>query len=369
MGMARGAGIFRSAAPDTNVTQPAPQKPDTTKPGEAIPAKKDSKPESQPQTEPAPNITSPAASPTAKPTGPAGQLNSKITIASLNIEWLGKSADRSGAAKGIAQDPADLADVIITSKADLLALQEIVTQLPGSPKRSREVEAVLEAITKRTKERWDYVLFPGRQDGDQLTGIMWNTSKLSAVKADGSAWVQPTDTPWSLPIPKGRSAQGSAHWNRPPHAMKFTTGKDLSDFVVIVVHMKADYQGDFAAHRAEEAQGLAKVLPKVRETFKDEDIVIIGDTNCVQAVEPAADALVAAGFRDLNSGKLQTHWRGGTMDRAFVPTTQPEFTKSTLTVISDAYLRSKRWRPEDYKRNISDHYPITFELTIAKDDD
>lgn len=299
--------------------------------------------------------------------GPAA--NELVRIGSWNIEWLGKPEDRSGAARGVAQKADDLADAIIDANVSILALQEIVTAERGTPIRSREIEAVIDAIKSRTKQQWQYVLFPGRQRGDQLTGVMWNADAVTAVNAEGKAWKQETDTPWKLPIADAKSAKGSGLWNRPPHAMKFSFAKDKTDVVLIVVHMKADYQGDFAAHRKEEAAALLKALPEVKKTFKDEDVVILGDTNCVQKVEPAATDLAGANFTDLNGGRIETHWRSGSMDRMFFPATQPEFAGAKLDATSQAYLKKKKLTPADFKKNYSDHFIVVSTIKVMRDDD
>lgn len=335
--------------------------------------------------QPAPQVSPRASDPSPLPAKPSKQetastpptpteksaaaSGSEIRIASWNIEWLGKPEDRSGPAKNIAQDPEDLADVIHESGAVVVALQEVVTRVVGTPLRSREVEGILESLKKRTSNTWDYVLFPGRQDGDQLTGLMWNTKVLTAVKTDGTTWSQPKDVPWALPIPRGKSAKGSSLWNRPPHAMKFSTGDKKTDFVVIVLHMKADYQGDFAEHRQEEAQALVNALPQVRQVWKDQDIIILGDTNFVQADEPGAKVLVDANFKDLNERKMQTHWRSGAMDRTFTPKGQPEFESSRFDVVSENYLKKRKIKPEDFKRRYSDHYLTVATFKVMNDDD
>ena len=295
-------------------------------------------------------------------------IGSDLRIGAWNIEWLGKPEDRSGAAKGIAQDPRDLADCINASNVAVLALEEIVAA-PGRPLRSSEIEATIEVLSKKTSAKWDYVLFPGRAEGDQLTGIMWNTGKVTALNQAGKPWQEFTDEAWALPIPKARSASGSALWNRPPHAVKFTTGDGLTDFVTTVIHMKADYNGDFAAHRQEEAAALVRALTAVRTKFKDEDIVILGDSNCVGEHEPAIIELEKADYFDLNARHTQTHWQGGTMDRALVPTRQPEFEAHQFEVMSDRYLRDSGLTPRDYKRRYSDHYMVVMTLKIMKDDD
>ena len=312
------------------------------------------------------------AQPVSRP-GPAGAAEQPasgvIGIGSWNIEWLGKPSDRSGAAKGVAQSPDDIADYIIGSGVAVLAVEEIVAPGPGRPIRSREIEAAVAAIKQKHGAAWDYVLFPGRADGDQLTGVLWNTGVVTAINAAGKPWSQTADSAWALPIPRGRSAQGSALWNRPPHAMKFRAGEGKTDFVVIVLHMKADYNGDFAAHRAEEAGALAAALPAVRSRFGDQDIVLIGDTNCSKQGEPAIATLERAGLMDLNAAGAPTHWQGGSMDRALVPAAQPEFASRAFSVYSDAYLSLRNLTPRDYKRRFSDHYLITAAIAVMPDDD
>ncbi len=304
----------------------------------------------------------------AKPRSEPASSSGVLRIASWNIEWLGKPEDRSGAAKGIAQRPEDMADYIRASDASIVAVEEIVTRQRGEPIRSPELEAAIAKLNS-SGQSWEYVLFPGRAEGDQLTGVLWNRKAVTALNASGKPWDQTRDRPWALPIPKARSAQGSALWNRPPHAMKFSTGEGKTDIVVIVLHMKADYNGDFAAHRKEEAAALVRALPEVRKAFQDDDVVIIGDTNCPQGPEPATRDIEAAGFVDLNARGLRTHWQGGTMDRAFVPTGQPEFAGRAFEVVSDGYLKPRGLSPRDFKQRFSDHYMIVTSLAIQADDD
>ncbi len=330
-----------------------------------------------PPSKPAPEIdAAPAradAPASAKPPSPSGtsvpiSAQREVAVGSWNIEWLGKPEDRSGFAKNVAQAAADVGDYIIASGVAVLAVQEIVTRERGRPIRSRELEAALGAVREKTGSAWEYVLFPGRADGDQLTGVAWDTTRARAIEASGRPWRQ-GDEPWMLPIPKARSAQGSALWNRPPHAMKFSFGEGKTDVVFIIVHMKADYNGDFAAHRREEAEALARAMPQVRERFKDADIVIVGDTNCVQDREPAIETFEALGLIDLNAKRAQTHWRGGTMDKAIVPRDQPEFAARAFRVASDDYLRSKRWQAGDFKKHLSDHYLVSTTIRVMADDD
>lgn len=322
-------------------------------------------PASPGKTEPAKS----AAAPLPSGKNAAAAPTTSVKIGAWNIEWLGKPEDRGQFAKGVAQDPAVMAEYIATSGAAIVGLAEIIASGPGTPIRSRHVEATIDAIRAKTGESWWYVLYPGRQDGDQLTGVMWNTARVSAVSSEGRAWRQTGDAPWRVPIKEGRSSQGSRLWSRPPHAMKFRFGEGQSDIVVIMVHMKADFQGDFSKQRDEEMSALLAALPAVRSTFKDDDVVIIGDSNATSGTEAMLTGVTRAGFVDLNARNEVTTWRDGFTDRAFVPEDQPEFKERAFWVHSREWLSARRWKPGDFKKNLSDHYMVGTVVTVMADDD
>ncbi len=329
----------------------------------------DSTPPASPATPPAKPDAAPIDTSRAPEKAKPKPADKTIKIGAWNIEWLGKPEERSGAAKNIAQSPTDLAGVIVDSGVSMLALEEIVTRVKGTPIRSREIESTLAEVKKRTGDSWEYVLFPGRAEGDQLTGIAWDTKAVTAVNLKDAPWDQTKDEPYRVPIKSGRSSQGSSLWNRPPHAMKFSLGTGKTDFVAIVLHMKADYNGDFAQHRKEEAEALAAALPEVKRATKDQDIVLLGDSNCTGDHEPAIAAFEKSDFIDLNSKLLPTHWRGGTMDRVLSPKSQPEFASHKFDVIGEAYLRRRAMDPRDYKKRFSDHFMVVSEIAVMPDDD
>lgn len=310
---------------------------------------------------PAATKSSREAASTTAPT-PRGPAPASITIASWNIEWLGNPSQRSGEGKGVAQDPADLAEAIKRSEAAVVALQEVSptgtpNAGPNDEPRSRE----LDAIATKLGGGWRYLLFPSRS-GDQFTGFLYNSGVVSLVSdREGDAW--------RVPVPTRKSSQGSGLWVRPPTAMKFSAGTGKTDLVLIVVHMKADYDGDFAKHRDEEAKALAALLPDVRRVFKDEDVVILGDTNMTDDHEAAETTYERAGLKDLNTANAGTHWRGGGTDKIFVPATQPEFADSAFRVINHDRVLSRTMSPATYKRRFSDHYMVTTTVRVQDDDD
>lgn len=324
--------------------------------------------ERPPTRTPEPGQREPASKSTDTLSVPTADVQ-EIRVGSWNIEWLGKPEDRSGAGQGVAQDPSDLADLIVTSRVAVLGVCEVVSNISGRPIRSRELESTIDSIKKKTGDVWQYVLYPGRNDGDQLTGAMWNPRVVTAETASDQPFDTAKDTPWAVPVGRGRSSQGSGLFNRPPHAMKFSAGKGKTDFVVVVLHLKADYNGDFAQHRREEADVLVSALPAVRKQFHDEDILLVGDTNCTGDHEPAIIALEKAGFFDLNALHRATHWRGGSMDRELVPASQPEFAAHTFEVISDSYMSKRGIDAREYKRRFSDHFMVVGTIKVMADDD
>lgn len=160
------------------------------------------------------------------------------------------------------------------------------------------------AITnQKPGQAWEYRLFPNKDPNDdrQLAGDAWNTAHLTLV-----------DEPLRIGVVDDPSDEFNA-WDRDPHAVKFTTGNGRTDFVVVSVHMKSNVDGvQFGREqRTVEANALIARLDHVRSTLGDRDVVIIGDTNCLSADEPALEAFVGAGFRDLNVGDRPTFVTGG----------------------------------------------------------
>jgi endonuclease/exonuclease/phosphatase family metal-dependent hydrolase len=301
-----------------------------------------------------------SSSPAAASSG--GPAPAAITIASWNIEWLGNPSQRSGEGKGVAQDTAELAEAIKRSEAAVVALQEISpTGTPNAGRNDEPRSKEVDAIAAKLGGGWRYLLFPSRS-GDQFTGFLYNSGVVSLVSdREGDSW--------RVPVPTRRSSQGSGLWVRPPTAVKFIAGGGKTDFVLIVVHMKADFDGDFAKHREEEAKALAALLPDVRRVFKDEDVLILGDTNMTDDNEAAEKTYERAGLKDLNTANAGTHWRGGGTDKIFVPAAQPEFAGSAFGVINHDRVLGRSMSPAAYKRRFSDHYMVTTTVRVQSDDD
>jgi hypothetical protein len=281
--------------------------------------------------------------------------NLPLRIGAWNIEWLGEPQNRSGPARNHQQSPEDLADYILAAGVDVLGLAEIRQDDPAGGMTSSILTAALERVGAQTTGSWRHRLFPARSGRNQLCGVAWDTTRVVAV-----------GDPVLVPTPQQHSSQGKPLWSRPAYGQAFSAGPDLTDFVVVVVHLKSDFGGDFAEHRGEEAHWLLAGLP---QAVRDPDILIIGDLNCDRHDEPAIRTLVAGGFVDLNAADQATHWRFGPLDRALVPADQPEFAAGPLEVFSTPYLESRGLSAEEFKVRFSDHYLVVTELRVLPDDD
>jgi endonuclease/exonuclease/phosphatase family metal-dependent hydrolase len=291
-----------------------------------------------------------------------------LRLGSWNIENLGSPKSRRGPGEGVLQDYRDLAKYIRSARVDLLALQEITPDGPapeGFPRKYRTSSVLTRTFNELNKipgNGWKHILFPKAKPADehQWTGIAWKSAKVKVV----GDIVQ-------LPVSHRRSSKGSNLWDRNVHAIMFSAGPGKTDFVVMVVHLKANTTGNFAQHRQEELKELAAKLPTLARAFPGEkDLVILGDTNMLSGQEPGPRVLEQQGFKDLNKADLDTHTAKGVQpfDRVFVPRDQTEFARSSLEVLSD-FMKRERLSFREFRTRFSDHYMIVTEIRVMADDD
>jgi endonuclease/exonuclease/phosphatase family metal-dependent hydrolase len=300
--------------------------------------------------------------------GQEKQAPAVLRLGSWNLDRLGEPKARRGPGEGVEQKPADLAKYIRYARVDLLAVQEVTADSPapeGFPTRYRTnsiLTKTFEELNKTPGNGWKHILFPKMRAADtsQWTGIAWKSAK-----------VRPVGNIFPVPVSHMRSAKDAPLWDRGVHAMMFSAGPGKTDFLVLVVHLKANTTGNFAEHRHEEVKELVAKLPRLAKEFPGEkDLVVLGDTNILAAAEPAVAELERAGFRDLNKADHDTHTAKGTQpfDRVFVPKDQPEFARSGFEVLSD-FQKRERLSFADYRARFSDHYIVVTELRVMDDDD
>jgi hypothetical protein len=283
-----------------------------------------------------------------------------MIVGAWNIQWLGKPWKRSGIGKKVPQKAEDIADYIMASRVQLLALEEICDDDEVPTKMTNKtLDTVVEILNEGSGASWKYTLFPKRipDDEEQHTGLMWNAKTVTAVG-------EPYKTELKVPP---EEPDKPFHWNRWPHAMKFAMGQGKTDLVIIPIHMKSNYGGKKEAvkQRAKEAEQLTEALEALQNHFSDTDVVIIGDSNVLDSGEDAVKTYFKAGLKDLNYGDEPTlAMSDAPFDRAFVPLDQPELRQRKVRVFRPQWLS-----PKQFRKDLSDHYMVTIKVKIQPDDD
>ena len=287
----------------------------------------------------------------------AGDL---IRVGAWNIETLGSPQSRDYKRKrashgfGVARRPSDLAAQIQRLDLDVLALLEIDDTDPSQAGRNNRVlDDTFQVVNRDSDQNWTYVLFPkySHYANTQLTGIAWNRSK---IKRRGD-WYR---------VELGEPTSRYHEWDRHPHAMKFTRGAGRTDFVVIPIHMKAGRSQKAVDQRRIEARALVASLADIAAHFGDDDIILFGDFNMTRSSEPAGKVFRSFGLIDLNAQDQPTHIAKLPLDRCYVPR-DPTFADVTgLSIAAPAPALAIQFR-----RELSDHWPVVLAFEERADDD
>ena len=303
----------------------------------------------------------------------------EVRIGSWNIEWLGFPDKRARPGKDNPQRPEDLAEYIHSTGVDVLALEEIGVDADKSPWKSQELELLQRALLDKYQERWSYVIFPKTSYPEDTEDFVKRGQHLAiAWKSDKATQVGGV---FDIPV-GGDETYGIKFFERRANAVKLSFGEGKTDVVFIPVHLKSNRNEDNPAdktftqrQRAAELKAFVAQLPKLKEHFKDDDIVLLGDTNILGA-EDTANVLTEAAFVDLNRDEQGTTavWGDGSngyrtapFDRIFIPQTQSEFAESRFQV-----HRTSNGTDDEiklFRRKLSDHYLISSVIKIQSDDD
>jgi hypothetical protein len=294
----------------------------------------------------------------APPAGEAKEEGS-ARIGAWNIEWLGNAEKRR---KPI-QKAEDVAAYIAASKVILLALNEVTGDVESNGTYSSSIlTEAFKQLSARDGGNWRHLLFPPekKDERDQLCGVAWHKD-----------W-ELVDKPFRIPIRRGPKTSDDI-WRRHPHAVKFSRGDKKTDVVLIPVHMKSNSGGGVTQRskvRAEEARLLVRGLATMQNHFQDDDVLILGDLNCLLREEPALAQFRVNGFHDLNGADQLTWIRDrqfdpAPFDRILVPEEQPEFKGCSLTVFREHGLNGER----EFRERLSDHYLVHTDIKVMEDDD
>lgn len=301
----------------------------------------------------------------------------EFRIGAWNIEWLGFPNRRGRPGKDVEQTPVDLAAYIAEAKLDVLALEEIGVEKNSAPWTSKPLQQTVEELQKVHGQTWQYMLFPkidypkGTENfitRGQHLGIAWRSDRAKLI-----------GEPFSIPVGVNETF-GGKFWERRANAVKFSFGEGKTDVVLIPVHLKSnrnDVNPSDKLFTQRQRQAEAKVfvaqLKSLKERFKDEDIVFLGDTNIFGPDDETPKILVDAGFVDLNQKDEGTTaaWGSGyssaPFDRIFVPANQPEFKNSVQKVHKTKNGTDDEIK--DYKKRHSDHYLVSCVIEVGNDDD
>jgi hypothetical protein len=246
---------------------------------------------------------------------------------------------------------------IADAEVQVLALQEIHDIGPGE-RRNEILDKTFELLNEVNGNDWTYILLPKKDEEEnfQLLGVAWNQKRVELVKPNDDGFLQ-----HSLPD----EVDGFNVLDRGLHAMKFRVrGTSRTDFVLIPVHMKSNRGSNTKTQRGIEAEIIIdQFLSNVRTTLKDEDVVILGDTNCLSDNEKGISNFVAAGFKDLND-EQGTFVTGAEFDRFLVPG-QDEFDGLEMTV----FRSLPGGDDNEHEAKLSDHFLVWIDMKVMDDDD
>jgi endonuclease/exonuclease/phosphatase family metal-dependent hydrolase len=289
---------------------------------------------------------------------------SYLQIASWNIEHL------SGASRAERKQSCyALVDHIEMAGVDILAMQELyVTNIIDGTRRNEDLDRVCELLAEHKQGDWVYEILPNRNSNDvsQLCGLLWNRERVS--KTD-SRQLEVDHRDGDDPL-----------WDRTPHAVKFSMlvnvwrkvgdgewaeQEEQRSVVIVPLHMKSNYGGQTVGKqvRKKEADTLCAHLHEA--TDLDPSLILIGDTNCLSADEPAIETFIEYGLIDLNNNDAATYWSReygeSPFDRAFVASGRAEFKYSRQYVLRSSDLKK-------HDRYLSDHYMIKLSVKTYLDD-
>jgi predicted extracellular nuclease len=301
----------------------------------------------------------------------------EFRIGTWNIEWLGFPDKRGRPGKDIEQNPSDLASYIADANLDVLAIEEIGVDRIAPPWTSKPFEQVIDELRVKHGQTWKYILFAKANYPDgtddfitrgQHVGLAWRSDRARMV-----------GEPLSISTGENET-YGIKFWERRANAVKLSFGEGKTDVVFVPVHLKSNRNDanpsdkDFTQEqRKAELQVFAQQFRSIKDHFRDEDIVLLGDTNILEPENETARPLIEAGLKDLNENDQGTTaaWGQGyssaPFDRIFVPATQFEFASSVQKI-----HRTKNGTDEeikDFKKRLSDHYLVSSTIQVTNDDD
>jgi len=269
---------------------------------------------------------------------PSDRRPEMLLVGSWNIE---------GIESGSAQNTRIIAAHLRLLRFDILALNHVDGD---AERKNRQLEAIFGKANEEEGSDWRYRLFVNKTTTDRtdLVGIAWNRNRVTLETEVFRTVTDDGDT-----------------WKKPPHAAKFSAGDGRTDIVVIPVQLepKTRESDCLGGKRGEESRDLAALIRNARSHFGDDDIVVIGDTECVRDDAELASEFATERVLDIEVGEVAAFARGqGAYNRVMVPAGQPEFKPTRMYTLLEAEGQS----PE---RPFSDHFLVLAPIRVMADDD
>lgn len=270
--------------------------------------------------------------------GQTDQRPGSLNVGSWNIESIDS---------GSGQNVRIMAAHLDLLRLDILALNHVDG---NAGRRNQQLDAIFQKANENEEVDWQYRLFANKSEPDrtQLVGVAWNNNRVSL---DDDLFRIVTDD--------------GASWRKPPHAAKFSAGSGRTDIVLIPVQLepKSRESDCLAGTRGEQAQALAGLIQRVRTHFADDDIVVIGDTECIRDDTETLTAFEAERSLDLKAGDVVAFTSGQSpYNRVMVPALQPEFTSTRSYTVIEAEGPSR-------DTVMSDHFVLLAPIRVMADDD
>jgi predicted extracellular nuclease len=233
--------------------------------------------------------------------------------------------------------------------------------------RNTQLDAAFAELNQIPGNDWKYVLTRKNDPEDvdskrQNVGVAWNQKRVKLLAGPDKIDVEVP----SSDLPAGLD-QGSYPWRRPPYAWHFAV-EGKTDFVLIPLHWKSNSDGEDLGKtiRALEGKSLAEEIDSVKEKYSDQDIVVLGDTNCKSADEAAISALTEVGFKDLNADDLVTYMSGTSPFDRFIVSSDDDENSEFRYSRQYALIAADR---DAHDRALSDHFMILMAFRPMDDDD
>lgn len=263
-------------------------------------------------------------------------------------------------------------------KSDVLALQEIaITHRRLGASYSKPLKAVVDELKTLGEDKWRYYLpavekTPPDNKSNEYLGFLWNAERARLLRV------------FELDLPNQRLA-GKNLFDRKPLIGYFEAidenGKSKNDFVLVNVHLGSGQDNDenhlIAMTLIE--YNLARNLGKNAVTEKD--IIILGDfndnphstKNGKKIHTPALyDHMKFKGYVDLVPAEVKTTRMNNALnsliDHVLVSAdAKKDVPTNKATVFKPGNGDSSKYA--DWRKTFSDHFPISFKITIRADSD